>query len=144
VCHRVSHSITLCPHIYTSSEFIAMSHWSGSRPLASDTPSILDPHRTPLRYPAVVLCHRDPAALDLQDWPFHEGQQLTGDVDLGWGNPKPCIWAWMVAKLVNLPYLYHQVNSPSVFPASLHYATSSIEQGQVSCSQALRLTILFW
>ena len=28
--------------------------------------------RTPLSYPVAALCHGDPAALDLQDWPLHE------------------------------------------------------------------------
>lgn len=27
--------------------------------------------RNLLRYPVGALCHRDPASLDLQDWPFH-------------------------------------------------------------------------
>jgi hypothetical protein len=40
VCHSVFHSISLCPHM-----FFAMSHWSGSRSLASVTPSMLDPHQ---------------------------------------------------------------------------------------------------
>ena len=35
---------TIYPSIHTSS-LIATSHWSGSRPLASATPSILDPHQ---------------------------------------------------------------------------------------------------
>ena len=46
VCHRVSQcvpqSIPLSTHLYLQM-FIAMSHWSGSRSLASVTPSILDP-----------------------------------------------------------------------------------------------------
>ena len=43
VCHTVSHNISLCPHILQLL-FIAMSHWSGSRSLASVMPLILDPH----------------------------------------------------------------------------------------------------
>ena len=59
--------------------FIAMSHWSGLRPLAPATPSILDP----LRYPvAAVLCHEDPAALDLQ-----EPALLHALVLNRWGRP---------------------------------------------------------
>jgi len=38
VCHSMS--THLCLQI-----FIAMKHWSGSGPLASVTPSILDPHQ---------------------------------------------------------------------------------------------------
>jgi hypothetical protein len=34
----------------------------------------------PLRNPVVALCHGDPAALDLQDLPFHTFQQfIDGD-----------------------------------------------------------------
>jgi hypothetical protein len=47
--------------------FIAMSHWSGSRPLASVTLSILDPHQgsSHIESPPVVLCHGDLEALGL-------------------------------------------------------------------------------
>lgn len=92
--------------------FIAMSHWSTSRPPASDTPSILDPHGTPLGHPAAVLCHGDPAALGLQGQPFHMGQQLTGDIGVGLGQPKVLDWASVVAELLDLPNLYQQANSP--------------------------------
>ena len=40
-----------------------------SMSLASATPSILDCHQDSSQ--TVALCHGDPAALDLQDWPFH-------------------------------------------------------------------------
>jgi hypothetical protein len=65
--------------------FIAMSHWSGSRPLASTTPSILDHHHPPLKLfsDILLLCrvrHRDPAALVLQHWLCHALQQLTDGV----------------------------------------------------------------
>lgn len=45
--------------------FIAVSHWSGSMPLASAIPSYWALTGTPLGHPAVSLCHGDPAALDL-------------------------------------------------------------------------------
>ena len=41
--YGVSHSMTFCAHILEV--FIAVSHWSGSRPLASATLSILNPDR---------------------------------------------------------------------------------------------------
>lgn len=46
------------------------------RPLDSVTLSILDLMGTPLRYSAVVLCHKDLAALDLQGQPFRPLQQI--------------------------------------------------------------------
>jgi hypothetical protein len=72
----------LSTHLYLQM-FIAVSPWSGSRPRASATLSILILTGTPLRYPVVALCHRDPAALDLQDWPFHVFQQFIDGVDVG-------------------------------------------------------------
>jgi hypothetical protein len=44
VCHSVSHSLSLCPHIFTCKYSFAMGHWSGLRSLASVTWPILDPH----------------------------------------------------------------------------------------------------
>lgn len=43
-CGSVSHSTPFCPVSSTHKMFITMSFWSGSRPLTSATPSILDPH----------------------------------------------------------------------------------------------------
>ncbi|KAL6047813.1 hypothetical protein STEG23_034635, partial [Scotinomys teguina] len=61
--------------------FIAMSPWSGLRPLASATPSTLDPlGETPLRCP-VAQCHGDPAALVLKDQPPSTLQQSLDGVD---------------------------------------------------------------
>ena len=62
--------------------FIAVSHWSVLRSLASVTPSILDPHQDSSWFPAVALCHRDPAALEQQDC-FHVSQQFTDAVEVG-------------------------------------------------------------
>ena len=42
---------------------------------------------TPLRYPVVALCHRDPAALVLHNWPFQMLQPIT-EVDVGVGQLK--------------------------------------------------------
>ena len=36
----------------------------------------------------VALCHGDPAALDLQDWPLSELQQFIDGVDVGVGQFK--------------------------------------------------------
>ena len=44
VCHIITQYTLLPTHLHLQM-FIAMSHWSGSRPLASATPSILDPHQ---------------------------------------------------------------------------------------------------
>lgn len=58
--------IPLSTHLHLQM-FIAMSHWSGSRPLASVTLSILDPHQgsSHIESPPVVLCHGDLEALGL-------------------------------------------------------------------------------
>ena len=58
------HKCTLFKQLYLQM-FIAVSYWSGSSPLASGTPSILDLQETPLGYPAVALRHGDPAAMVL-------------------------------------------------------------------------------
>jgi hypothetical protein len=44
---------------------------------------------TPLGYPAVALCHGDPAAFVLQDQPLHVLEQFIHGVDVGVGQPKP-------------------------------------------------------
>jgi hypothetical protein len=73
-----------CTHLSTHpylQMLSAVSHWS-------ITLSILDSHGTPVRYPVVVLCHRDPAALDLQDPSFHMLQLIIDGVDAGVRQPK--------------------------------------------------------
>jgi hypothetical protein len=57
--------------------FIAMSHCSSSRPVASMTQSILD---------TVTLCHGDPVASDQQHWHFHVSQPFKDDIDFGVGQ----------------------------------------------------------
>lgn len=84
----VSHSLPFCPNRFSLQTFITMSHWSGPRPRAFATPSILVLHQAPLRYPVVALCHGDPAALNLQGQPFDKVQQFRGGVDVGVGQLK--------------------------------------------------------
>jgi hypothetical protein len=43
----------------------AMSHWFGSKPMASAILSILELPWTPLAYPVVAQCYGDPVVLDL-------------------------------------------------------------------------------
>jgi hypothetical protein len=76
VCHSVSHSIFLCPHIVTckySLQWVTglvQGLW------------LLWHHQywiftgTPPRY-LVFLCHGDSAALGQQGWPFHMSQPFT-------------------------------------------------------------------
>jgi len=45
-------------------------------------------HGTPLSYPVVTLCHRDPAVLVLQDWPFRALGQFIDGVDIRVGQLK--------------------------------------------------------
>lgn len=67
VCHAV--------HPFAQAALLANvhcnGHWSGLRPLASVTLSILDFHQTHLGYPVVVLCPGGSAALVLKDQPLH-------------------------------------------------------------------------
>lgn len=80
---RESHGIPFSLYLQV---FIAVSHWSGSMPLASAIPSYWALTGTPLGYPAVSLCRGDPAALDLQDRPLHTLQQLIDGVNVGMGQ----------------------------------------------------------
>ena len=81
VCHSESHSVPSGPYIFTV--FTAMSHWSGSKPLASATLAI--DTGTP-GYPVAALCREDPIDLDLQDQPLHILQQFTDGVDVRVGQ----------------------------------------------------------
>jgi hypothetical protein len=83
VCRSVSHSVTLLPKQLSLQMFIAMRHWCGSRPLSSATLLMLDPH---LDSSWISCCHQDPAALDLQDQPFHALQQVIDGVNVGVGQ----------------------------------------------------------
>ena len=51
------------------------------RALVSDTLT-----GTPLGYPIVALCHGDPAALGLPDWPIHLLQKIIDEVNVGVGQ----------------------------------------------------------
>lgn len=62
VCHLVYPFVHLYLQMLT-----AVNHWSGSRPLASATLSILDPHL----HSSAILCHEGPATLDLQNQPLY-------------------------------------------------------------------------
>jgi hypothetical protein len=44
--------------------------------------------KTPLKHSAVALCHGDPAALDLYDWPFNSLQEILDGIDDGVGQLK--------------------------------------------------------
>jgi hypothetical protein len=57
------------------------------RPLASATLSVREPPLgTPLRYPAVALCHGDPVVWNLQDLPLHALPQFIHGIDIGIGQ----------------------------------------------------------
>lgn len=73
---------TLCPNFYLQM-FTEIIRWSGTRPLASATLSILKHSKTPLRYNVMGLYRGDPVVLDLYDWPLHSLQQLINGVDVG-------------------------------------------------------------
>jgi hypothetical protein len=86
-CHSVSHSVFLCPHIFTckySLQWVFGLVWDLC---------LLWQHRywiligSPPSYPVVAPCHGDPAALGQLDWPFHMSQPFTDDINLGVGPP---------------------------------------------------------
>ena len=76
----------------------AVSHRSGSWPLASVTPSVLDPRWDPV----AALCCGDPVALDQQDRLFHRPHWLTDNVDLGKSQRKAQDLGLVVAELALL------------------------------------------
>jgi hypothetical protein len=95
---------------------------------------------TPPSYPVVALCHGDPAALEQQDWPWHDSQSFTNDVDVGVGQLRALDLSWVVAVLVivpSLPYLHHQGKFPSIALAKPPNAAISRRQGQLFCSYEL-------
>ena len=81
--------------------FIAMSHWSVSRPLASATPSVLDPHWDSCQISCWCTVLRDLKALGLQGQPFML-QQFIDRADVGVGQLKALDLAWVVAELICL------------------------------------------
>jgi hypothetical protein len=93
--HRGSCSVTWCVTQYT----LMPKQLYGLRPLASATPSVLDPHQESSRIFCCCPVTWDPAELVLQDQTF---LMIMGKA-LGWANSKPWIWAWVVAELVLQP-----------------------------------------
>lgn len=96
-----------------------MCCWSGSSPLSSGTPSILDTHgNCPLGYPAVAPSHGDPAAMVLQDRSLHApaGYRWSSC----WGMPAKSPGACVLDELVSPgswhypPQVSSRVNSPTL------------------------------
>jgi hypothetical protein len=101
---------TLYPKQLLLQMFIAMSNWSGPRPLSSATLSILGLIEIPLRHRTVALSHGDPTAVVLQDLPLNALQQLIGGQMLEWASSNFWIWVLVVVELASLPALpcpYH-------------------------------------
>ena len=89
----------------------------------------------------MVVCHRDPAILVLQDQPLHMLQQFIDEVDVGVGQLKTWTWAWVAAASVSPPallYLHHQgqLSYYAQVKVSPAYQSdrASKGQGQISCS----------
>lgn len=83
VCHRI---YPLPKHLYLQ-RFIAVNHWSGSRPLVSTIAPILNP---PWDYSWISCCRVSwrSAALALQDQPLHKIQQFIDRVNVWLGQLK--------------------------------------------------------
>jgi hypothetical protein len=113
--------------------FISASHWSGSKPLASVTSSVLDPIQTPSSY--LLL----PSVMEiLQLWNRRTGPFMCSNHSqmmeiLGWTNWELWIWAWLATELV---WLSQDELSSSAL-ARLSNATISRRQIQLllSCPQ---------
>jgi hypothetical protein len=99
VCHSVSHSISLCPHI-----FICERSWQwalgGSRSVSSVTPSVLNPHHNSSQLPC--CCHGDPAALEQQDWLFTHPIHSQVIWIWRWASSVPWISAWIGSRAGHL------------------------------------------
>jgi hypothetical protein len=102
-------SVSQCVPLYTFlptplylQMLIAVSPCCVLRPLASATLSILTLTRIPLGYPVVALCHRDPAALDLQDWLLHALQQCIDGVDQ---SPGPVVETPLEGHISDILYI---------------------------------------
>lgn len=76
VCHNVSHT-----HVHLQM-FIAMSHWSGSRSLASVTPSISVPHWDSSLLSCGCPMSWRSSSLGQQDLLFYTTQEFIDDVEL--------------------------------------------------------------
>lgn len=83
--------------------FIAMNHWSGSRPLASAALSILEPF-----WDSLDILLLPPAALGLQDRSLHVFQQFIDGVDVGVG--------FLIALVLGLGDIW--VGQPASSPSS--------------------------
>jgi len=95
VCHSVSHSRPFHPNSFTYKRSL---QWVTG--LVQGLWLLLHYQywiftETPLGYPAIVLCHGDPAALVLQDQSLHVLQQFIYEVDV-WGRPTqiPTVHIW--------------------------------------------------
>ena len=75
--------------------------------------------RTPLGYPIVALCHRNPLALNLQDKLFHMLQQIIEGVDVNVVQLKTLHLGWEDNKVGQLCCtLTTRESSPSLPPVS--------------------------
>lgn len=75
---KVYHTVPFSSNQLYLQMFNAMSHWFGSKPMASATPSILGLRGDScwISYCA-ALCQGDCAAFVLQEWPLYVPQRLT-------------------------------------------------------------------
>jgi hypothetical protein len=93
---------------------IALTHWSGSRPLSFVLyhTNIGSSPGTPLGYVVVILYHRNPEAFVQQNHFLYMLQHFTDDEDLQVGQLKALGWAWGIAELVNI--CPNRVSSPAL------------------------------
>lgn len=78
----VCHTVFPLAQIAFLAVFTAVSHWAGSRPLASAPLSILHPQQDSSPISIVALCHRDPAVLVFKGGSLHALQQFINGVDV--------------------------------------------------------------
>ena len=79
---KVCHTVHLLPYQPYLQIFIAMSHWSGLRPLVSGTPSLLNPYQNSSQMSHNSLDHIDRMGIVPQSQSLHKLQQVLGGVDI--------------------------------------------------------------
>lgn len=105
----MSHSIPFCQISPIPKVFIAMSHWSGLRPLAHYHQWTIT--KTPPEYPDIAPSHGDSAVMAPQNQSLHTFQHVIDELDVRVGQTKDCL----VAELIDQSHIFQPTgtaNSP--------------------------------
>lgn len=128
VCQCVPQCTLLTTYLFLQM-FLALSRWSGARPLASATLSMLDLPQGSSQLSFCCLCHGDLESLD-QTHLFHTLQQFINEVDFGGGptqSPRSrpgLVKSSRVGQSVTSPTPIPLGEFSQIAPASSHSATA--------------------